>query len=106
MKMIMAIVQQKDANKVQSALSEAKFGVTKLQSTGGFLREGNTTLMSVVDDDRLDEAVAVIKEHAQTRDQYVAPSAHIDNAANAVPMNVQVGGATIFVLPVDQMLHF
>ena len=48
MKMLMAIVQPKDASKVQAALAKAKIGATKLQSTGGFLREGNTTFMIVV----------------------------------------------------------
>ena len=106
MKMLMAIVQPKDASKVQAALAKAKIGATKLQSTGGFLRDGNTTFMIVVDDDRVDQTLAIIKENAKTREQFVAPSAYIDNAANAVPMNVQVGGATVFVLPVDQFIHF
>ena len=106
MKMLMAIVQPKDASKVQAGLAKAKIGATKLQSTGGFLREGNTTFMIVVDDARVDEALAVIKQNAKTREQFVAPSAYIDNAANSVPMNVQVGGATVFVLPVDQFIHF
>ncbi|WP_251547486.1 cyclic-di-AMP receptor [Limosilactobacillus caecicola] len=106
MKMIMAIVQPKDSNRVRDALAKNKIGVTKLATSGGFLHEGNTTFMIVVDDDRVDETLEIIKENAKTRQEYMTPTAYIDNAANSVPIHVQVGGATIFILPVDKMVHF
>ncbi|HJA22705.1 MAG: cyclic-di-AMP receptor [Limosilactobacillus coleohominis] len=106
MKMIMAIVQPKDSNRVRDALAKNKIGVTKLATSGGFLHEGNTTFIIVVKDERVDEALEIIKANAKTRQEYMTPNAYIDNAANSVPVNVQVGGATVFILPVDQMIHF
>lgn len=106
MKMIMAIVQPKDSNKVRDALVKAKIGVTKLATSGGFLHEGNSTLIMVVDDNRVDETLKIIKDNAKTRQKFMTPSAYIDNAANSVPVSVQVGGATVFILPVDKMIHF
>lgn len=106
MKMIMAIVQMKDSNRVRTALAKAHIGATKLATTGGFLQEGNTTFMIVVKDEQVDQTLEIIKEHAQSREQFMTPSAYLDNAANSMPIKVQVGGATVFVLPVDQMIHF
>ena len=60
MKMIMAIVQPKDSNRVRDALAKNKIGVTKLTTSGGFLHEGNTTFMIVVEDKRVDEALEII----------------------------------------------
>ena len=55
MKLIVAIVQDEDAGRVVSALMDKGFGVTKLATTGGFLRAGNTTLISGVEDEKLDD---------------------------------------------------
>ena len=77
MKMIMAIVQPKDSNRVRDALAKNKIGVTKLATSGGFLHEGNTTFMIVVDDNRVDEALEIIKANAKTRQEYMTPTAYI-----------------------------
>lgn len=106
MKMIMAIVQPKDSNKLRDAFINHNIGATKLSSTGGFLREGNTTFMIGVDDDRVDEVLNIIKDNAKSREQYMTPPSQMDNGAASIPINVQIGGATVFVLPVEQFLHF
>ena len=62
MKLIVAIVQDEDAQRLTDALMEAHFGVTKLATTGGFLRAGNTTLISGVEDDQLQKALDLIKK--------------------------------------------
>ena len=62
MKLVIAIVQDEDAGRVVSALMDKGFGVTKLATTGGFLRAGNTTLISGVEDEKLDEALAIIEK--------------------------------------------
>ena len=62
MKLIIAIVQDEDAARLISELMSDGFGVTKLATTGGFLRAGNTTLLVVVDDDRFDAAMVVIEK--------------------------------------------
>ena len=61
MKLIVAIVQDEDAGRLVSELMDKGFGVTKLATTGGFLRAGNTTLISGVEDDKLDGALAIIE---------------------------------------------
>ena len=109
MKLVIAIVQDEDAGRVVSALMDKGFGVTKLATTGGFLRAGNTTLISGVEDEKLDEALAIIEKICKSREQITASAAPMgSNAAGGVyvpyPIRVTVGGATIFVLEVSQFM--
>ena len=109
MKLIVAIVQDEDAGRLVSALMDKGFGVTKLATTGGFLRAGNSTLMSGVEDERLDEALGVIETICKSREQITASTAPLGgHAAGGVyvpyPVRVTVGGATVFVLEVEQFL--
>ena len=69
MKLIVAIVQDEDASNLISSLMNERFSVTKLASTGGFLRSGNTTLLLGVDDEKLDAALAVVKKVCISRKQ-------------------------------------
>lgn len=72
MKLIIAVVQDKDSNRLINALNEAKFQTTKLATTGGFLKEGNTTLIIGCQDEYVDEALKIIKENCSQREQMVA----------------------------------
>ena len=109
MKLIIAIVQDEDSSRLLSLLMQQGFGVTKLATTGGFLKAGNTTLLLGVDDQRVDEAVSAIESVCKSRKQIsTAPSAMIGGMShgeyNSFPIEVTVGGATLFVLSVDQFL--
>ncbi|MDQ0856832.1 MULTISPECIES: cyclic-di-AMP receptor [Bacillaceae] len=109
MKMIIAVVQDQDSNKLSSALVEHNFRATKLASTGGFLKSGNTTFMIGTEDARVEKALAVIKENCQSREQLVAPVSPMGGNADSYvpyPVEVEVGGATVFVLPIEQFHHF
>ncbi len=109
MKLIMAVVQDKDSNKLSNALMEHNFRSTKLASTGGFLKSGNTTFIIGTDDHRVDKALQVIKENCQSRDQMVAPVSPMGGNADSYvpyPVEVEVGGATVFVLPIEQFHQF
>lgn len=109
MKLILAVVQDKDSNRLVDALSENKFRTTKLSSTGGFLKEGNTTLMIGCEDKYVDQALDIIKENCSQREQLVSPVSPMGGNADSYiprPINVEVGGATVFVLPVDAFHHF
>ena len=75
MKLIVAIVQDEDAGRLVSALMDKGFGVTKLATTGGFLRAGNTTLISGVEDERLDEALGIVEKICKSREQITASAA-------------------------------
>ena len=107
MKLIIAIVQDEDASRLISQLMNDGFGVTKLATTGGFLRAGNTTLLVGVDDDRFQAAMAVIEKVCKSRKQ-IAPSpasmVGMPGSYTPYPIEVVVGGATIFVLTVDQFI--
>lgn len=109
MKLIMAVIQDKDANRLTEALSKENFKTTKLASTGGFLKEGNTTLMIGCEDEYVDEALQIIKDNCSKREQMVAPISPMGGNADSYipnPVQVEVGGATIFVLPVESFYQF
>lgn len=104
MKLLMTIVQDADAPRLEQALSERSFQSTKLASTGGFLREGNTTLIIGVED----EDVAMVQEivHANCRERTKvvtagSPLHAVEGAFASQPMEVPVGGAILFVLQVE-----
>ena len=107
MKLILAIVSNDDSGAVSSALTREGFSVTKLATTGGFLRAGNTTLLVGVDDDRFQAAMDVIEKVCKSRKQ-IAPSpasmVGMPGSYTPYPIEVVVGGATIFVLTVDQFI--
>ena len=109
MKLVLAVVQDKDVNRLQEALSEREFKTTKLASSGGFLKEGNTTLMIGCEDDQVEVALEIIRDNCSQREQMVAPISPMGGNADSYiprPVQVEVGGATVFVLPVDAFHKF
>ncbi len=107
MKLIVAIVQDEDASRLISHLMSEGYGVTKLATTGGFLRAGNTTLLVGVEDERLDSAKAVIEKVCKSRKQVTTAPSPITGTTGVYvpyPVEVTVGGATIFVLDVEQFV--
>lgn len=63
MKLIIAILRDIDKDPVSNSLIEASYRVTQISSTGGFLRRGSSTLMIGVDDDKLEDALGIIRGH-------------------------------------------
>lgn len=109
MKLIVAVVQDKDSNRLASALIKEGFRATKLASTGGFLKAGNTTFMIGIEDEKVHEVMQVIKANCQVRDQLVTPVSPMGGTTDSYlpfPVEVQVGGAAVFVLPVERFEHF
>lgn len=109
MKLVIAVVQDKDSNRLSNALIKAGFRATKLASTGGFLRAGNTTFMIGVEDDRVPEVMQVIKANCKVREQLVTPVSPMGGTTDSYipfPVEVQVGGAAVFVLPVERFEHY
>ncbi len=102
MKMIFAIVNNNDAGDVMKSLTKEHIPVTKLASTGGFLMKGNTTFISGVEDDKVDGVIAIIKKHCRTRTQ-IMPLGYAQHSTEIVsyPVEVTVGGATIFVVDIE-----
>ncbi len=109
LKLIVAVVQDQDSNRLSSALTKNDFRATKLASTGGFLRSGNTTFLIGTDDTLVDKLLELIKDNCRSRDQMVAPVSPMGGNADSYipyPVEVEVGGATVFVLPIEHFRHF
>ena len=103
MKMIMAVVSGDDSNAVSAALTKARFSVTKLATTGGFLMSGNTTFLIGVDDDKVSEVIDIIAKHSKKRTQMVPSAGMMDvGMYSAFPVEVTVGGAIVFVMNVER----
>ncbi|HLJ66554.1 MAG TPA: cyclic-di-AMP receptor [Chloroflexota bacterium] len=103
MKMVIAIVQADDAGPVVKALSRAGFGVTHVKSAGGFLRKQNSMVFAGVPERDVDRVLDIIREHCHARTEQVSPLPPVVEPGEVYmpyPMEVEVGGATVFVLDV------
>ena len=108
MKLIIAIVQNEDADDCADALQGNGVVYTRLASVGGFLARESTTLLVGVADDRVDEVVDLIRNCARERTQVVdtnGAGGHSGGMFIPSAMDVQVGGATVFVVPVDAVIR-
>jgi uncharacterized protein YaaQ len=109
MKLIIAVVQDKDSNRLSGSLVKQGFRATKLASTGGFLKAGNTTFMIGIEDDKVEDVMKVIKANCQVREQLVTPVSPMGGTTDSYipfPVEVQVGGAAVFVVPVERFEHY
>lgn len=109
MKLILAIVQDKDSSLLSSEFIDANIRATKLSTTGGFLRSGNTTFIVGIEDERVSEVLKIIETTCQSREQFMAPPVTMDatmDSSMSYPIQVQVGGATVFVMPIEQFHRF
>ncbi len=103
MKMITAIVNKEDSKAVCSALIKGGFSVTRLSTTGGFLMAGNMTLLIGTEDSRVDACIEIIASCCKQRTEVVpSTSSYGLGVATAVPLQVTVGGATVFVTNVER----
>ena len=103
MKLIFAIVSNDDSSRVSKELTKNKYSVTKLATTGGFLMAGHTTFLIGTDDDRVDDVIRIIGMHSKKRTQMVPSSASYGvGMYTSFPVEVQVGGATIFVTNIER----
>lgn len=109
MKLVIAIVHRDDADGLADALREQNYPTTLIGTTGGFLREGNATFLVGVEAKQADTLMALIKENCKTRTQLVNPMPPVVEPGElylSQPVEVQVGGATVFVLNVDRFEKF
>jgi uncharacterized protein YaaQ len=102
MKIIFAIINNDDAPIVANQLTRAGINVTKMASTGGFLMRGNSTFISGVEDERVDEAIEIIKKYSQRRSQVPSIDYNYAQDKTGIPAQIIVGGATIFVVDVER----
>ena len=109
MKLIIAIVQDKDSHLLSDEFANANIRATRLSTTGGFLRAGSTTFLVGIEEERVEEVLSIIRENCESREQLTTPPVHLDTTLEAgmsMPVPIRVGGATVFVVPVDSFYHF
>ena len=103
MKLILAIVSNDDSSMVSSALTKNGFYATKLATTGGFLMAGNMTLLIGTDDEKVDKCIELIASCSKQRKEVVPSTASYGiGVTTAYPLEVTVGGATVFVTNVER----
>ena len=107
MKLVIAIVQDDDASDLIEVITDKGFRVTKLATTGGFLKSGNTTLLIGVEKDKVDEVLAIIEEVCKARKQIITSPSPVAGSTGVYvpfPIEVDVGGANVFVVDVDKYI--
>jgi uncharacterized protein YaaQ len=104
-KLIVAIVHNEDAGALVDALLDREFRATRLHSSGGFLKQSNATIIVGVDEPQVEEVLGIVRETCTSRTQIVNPMPPIMEPGEffmPYPLEVEVGGATVFVLPVER----
>jgi uncharacterized protein YaaQ len=107
MKLVICIVQDQDSGSLIDDLTEKNFRVTKLATTGGFLKAGNTTLLIGVDDAEVDSVIKLIDDNCKTREitTSLLTVTMPGDSYMPFPLEVKVGGATVFILDVEQHIR-
>lgn len=109
MKLIVSIINSDDARGLTDALMQRGYQSTTISTTGGFLRQGNATILIGTEDAKVDEVLDIIRRNCHTRSQYVNPLPPIMESGELYmpsPIEVQVGGAVVFVVNVDRAERF
>lgn len=103
MKLIIAIVNFDDANAVTHALTKKGFSSTRLSTTGSFLMSGNATILVGVDEERVQAVIDIIKDYSHSRKQMIPTTTEMSYGYYpSMPVEVTVGGATIFVVDIER----
>lgn len=106
MLLILAIVQNEDAGNLLDGLIGRDYRLTRIQTVGGFLQEGNVTVLAVIEDRQLEDALGIIQANCHSRQYYVNVVPALSEAsiiATPYPIEVEVGGATVFVFDVVRL---
>jgi uncharacterized protein YaaQ len=105
-KLVIVITDDDEANTLIEKLVERGYPATKVSSTGGFLRKGSATILSGIDAEDVDLVLAIIRTECRARTEYIPAQAtpFPDTALPREPIPVRVGGAIVFVLPVERFL--
>ena len=103
--MVVAIVHAEDASTLTDALLDGEYRATRLHSSGGFLKQSNATIIVGVEDEQVEAVLSIIRDQCHSRTQLVNPMPPIMEPGEfflPYPLEVEIGGAVIFVLPVDR----
>ena len=106
MKLVIGIINSDDANDLLTEITKASFQATKLSTSGGFLKMGNVTVLVGVEDEKVDEVVEIFRSCCSRRSQMIptTPPYMSEGFVSAAPVQVTIGGATLFIIDVDKMI--
>ena len=108
MKLVIAIINADDVNAVVLNLTRSGFSATRMPTVGGFLMAKNVTVLVGVDEEKVQSVIDIIKAHSHSRKQIIPATTGGSmgyNFQSSVPLEVNVGGATIFVVDVEQFMR-
>jgi uncharacterized protein YaaQ len=108
-KLLISVVNRDDLYPLNDALVHAGYDTTMISTTGGFLREGNATLLIGIQDESVADVLEIIRNKCRTRTKYVTPlppAVEYGEALMFEPIEVQVGGAIVFIVNVDRFCKF
>ncbi len=109
MKMVMSIVHGDDAGGLVNALTEKGYRATRINTAGGFLKESNATILVGVEDEKVNDVLSIIRSNCQARTQFINPLPPVMEPGEfymPYPVEVQIGGAIVFVLDVERFERF
>ena len=105
MKLILAVIQNEDEDVLTDTMETEGLSITRIGSSGGFMRASNVTLMIAVQDDQVSHVVELFRKHCKRRTKHLHPWVPSMEARErflgAIP--VEVGGAAVFILNLEQM---
>jgi len=105
MKLILAVIQNEDEDALTEAMEMEGMSVTRIGSSGGFLRASNVTLMMAVENQQVERVLALLGKHCKRRTKHMHPWMPSMEARErflgAIP--VEVGGAAVFILSLEHM---
>lgn len=106
MKLVIGIINNDDANDLLAEITKASFQATKLATSGGFLKMGNVTVLVGVEDEQVDEVVEIFRACCSRRTQMIptAPPFLGEGFVSAAPVQVTIGGATLFIIDMEKMI--
>ena len=107
MRLVIAVVHSDDAPGLLEALTRQDHRATRINTAGGFLKESNATILLGLPEERVDEVLSIIQTNCQTRTQYVNPLPPVMEPGEfymPYPVEVQIGGATVFIIEADQVV--
>lgn len=108
MKLIVATIQDEDLNAVSERLREQNIGMTRIGSTGGFLQQGNTTLLIGADDAAVPNVIDTLGKNCRRRRKFVPIAASAGRTGEGFfnYVEVEIGGAVVFVVDVTHFEQF
>lgn len=105
MKLLIAVVHHEDTDNLIQALTQKKYQATRIESSGGFLRDKNTTIFLGVDNKKVPDVLKIIKANCKSRTEYMSPAPSIVEPGEffmPTSVKVKIGGATVFILNIEK----